>query len=130
MRACALEGRHHQWRGGITGHIDCWFNHRQGLCARQAVQLKKGDYVLRVHLRHDSATLLGQLKSMPLVVERQLGEPITVPVYATNNDAIKKAATVRERALFPGGHAPGPESNQVLNYPCWVCCLERCAPTP
>lgn len=68
----------------------------------QAVQLKKGDYVLRVHLRHDSASLLGQHKSLPLVLERQLGEPVTVPIYASNSDALKRGFTVKDRALHAG----------------------------
>ena len=55
----------------------------------QAVQLTKGDYTVRLFLRHDSATLLGQLKNLPMVVERQLGEPVSVPVYATNSVSIK-----------------------------------------
>ena len=68
----------------------------------QAVQLKKGEYTIRVFLRHDSASLLGQMKGLPLVVERQLGEPVTVPVYGSNRDAVRKTNPCKERVLHPG----------------------------
>ena len=66
------------------------------------MQLKKRDYIIRLLLRHDSATLLGKLANLPLVMARQMAEPVAVPVYATNSDAVKKASPVKERTLFAG----------------------------
>ncbi|KAL0024941.1 hypothetical protein WJX77_004746 [Trebouxia sp. C0004] len=64
--------------------------------------LKKGDYVIRLQLRHDDAVLLDKMKEIPVVVERKLKEALTVPVYATNRDAVKGGKAVKERALIPG----------------------------
>lgn len=64
--------------------------------------LKKGDYVIRLQLRHDDAVLLDKMKDTPVVVERKLKDPITVPVYATNREAVKGGKAVKERALHPG----------------------------
>lgn len=64
--------------------------------------LKKGDYVIRLQLRHDDAVLLDKMKDTPVVVERKLKDAITVPVYATNREAVKGGKAVKERALHPG----------------------------
>ena len=64
--------------------------------------LKKGDYVIRLQLRHDDAVLLDKMKDLPVVVERKLKEAVSVPVYATNRDAVKGSKPVKERALHPG----------------------------
>jgi hypothetical protein len=39
------------------------------------VQLSKGEYVVRLLLRHDSHELLDKLKSLPLVMSRKLDTP-------------------------------------------------------
>ncbi len=63
--------------------------------------LKKGDYTIRLQLRHDDAALLDKMKEVPVVVERKLKDAVTVPVYA-NRDAVKGGKAVKERALHPG----------------------------
>ena len=99
----------------------------------EAVQLKKGDYTIRVILRHDDAALLERLKGMPLVVERKLEAPLAVPVYASNSDALRGANAVgRERWLAAGERAayflgPVPEDKLPKDATpggwvrCWVC---------
>ena len=64
--------------------------------------LKKGDYAIRLQLRHDDAVLLDKMKDIPVVVERKLKEPLTVPVYATVRDAVKGAKPVKERSMYAG----------------------------
>ena len=64
--------------------------------------LKKGDYTIRLQLRHDDAVLLGKMKDLPVVVESKLKDGIVVPVYATNRDAVKGGKAVKERALHAG----------------------------
>lgn len=66
------------------------------------MDLKKGEYVIRLQLRHDDAALLDKLNDLPVVVEKKLKEPITVPVYANNRDAVKAGKAVKERSLHPG----------------------------
>ena len=68
-----------------------------------AVDLKKGDYVIRLQLRHDDAALLDTMNDTPVVIERKLKEPVTVPVYVNNRDAVKGGkASAKERTLCPG----------------------------
>ena len=67
--------------------------------------LKKGDYIIRLQLRHDDAALMDKMKDIPVTVERKLKEPVTVPVYLSNRDAVrdaKGAKTLKERNLYPG----------------------------
>ena len=64
--------------------------------------LKKGEYTIRLQLRHDDAALLDKMKDVPVVVERKLKEPVMVPVYATVRDAVKAAKPVKERSLYAG----------------------------
>ncbi|PRW39066.1 Tripeptidyl-peptidase 2 isoform A [Chlorella sorokiniana] len=72
----------------------------------EPVQLKKGEYTIRVVLRHDDAGLLDKLKAMPMVVERKLDQAIQVPVYDTNSDAVKGSnAVTKERTLCKGERA-------------------------
>ena len=67
------------------------------------VDLKKGDYVIRLQLRHDDAALLEKMNDVPVVIERKLKEPITLPVYANNRDAVKGGKpSAKERTLYPG----------------------------
>ena len=64
--------------------------------------LKKGDHIIRLQLRHDDTVLLDKMKDLPVVVERKLKEPLTVPVYGTVRDAVKAAKPVKERSLYAG----------------------------
>ena len=64
--------------------------------------LKKGEYTIRLQLRHDDAVLLDKMKDVPVVVERKLKEPLTVPVYDTVRDAVKGGKPVKERSMYAG----------------------------
>lgn len=67
------------------------------------VDLKKGDYTVRLQLRHDDAALLDKMNELPVVIERKLKEPINLSVYSNNRDAVKGAeAITNERTLYPG----------------------------
>ncbi|KAK9867034.1 hypothetical protein WJX84_006426, partial [Apatococcus fuscideae] len=65
-------------------------------------QLAKGDYTIRVLLRHESVPLLEKLRDKVCIVERELGEKVTVPIYTRNSDSIKAASTVKDKTMFPG----------------------------
>jgi tripeptidyl-peptidase-2 len=69
----------------------------------EAVDLRKGDYIIRLVLRHDDAALLSTLRALPLVLERKLDPPIAVPAYETAADSLAARQPVsKERALRPG----------------------------
>ncbi|KAG2389080.1 hypothetical protein C9374_014480 [Naegleria lovaniensis] len=51
-------------------------------------KLKKGDYVLRVLLRHDSLPLLQKFKNHPLIISHALAKPISLKFYKNVNGAL------------------------------------------
>lgn len=63
------------------------------------VQLGKGDYTLRLLLRHDDVQLLEKLKGTCVVVRRKLEEAVAVPVYGTYKDTVTGGDTVGEMFL-------------------------------
>mmetsp|Transcript_28630 Transcript_28630/g.91316 ORF Transcript_28630/g.91316 Transcript_28630/m.91316 type:complete len:570 (+) Transcript_28630:973-2682(+) len=64
--------------------------------------LKKGDYTVRVQIRHDDESLLFKMKDMPLVLERALKDPITLPVYTSVDQAARRGAEAKEAVLSAG----------------------------
>jgi hypothetical protein len=52
------------------------------------------------------AGLLEKLKALPCVVERKLGDAISVPVYASHAASLKAGKdTVKDRGLYAGERA-------------------------
>lgn len=68
----------------------------------EEVKLKKGDYTLRLLLRHDDAATLDALRALPLVVERRLESAVAVPAYDTNGDSVRGGPAAKDRTLCPG----------------------------
>ncbi len=66
------------------------------------VSLGKGKYTLKLWVRHDTRSKLEGLKSMPLALERPLGSPITLPIYATRVNAVNGGPSFRSKWLEPG----------------------------
>ena len=64
------------------------------------------------HLDHGScsSTLTADgstcMQSLPMVLERQLGEPVTVPCYGDVRRATRRASPLKERSLCPGMPQP------------------------
>lgn len=70
-----------------------------------SVDLKKGEYTIRLMLRHEDPALLEKLRALPLVLEKKLDSPILIPIYGTAAAAINKGGvdvSGKERALVPG----------------------------
>jgi tripeptidyl-peptidase-2 len=67
------------------------------------VELKKGEYTVRVLLRHDDPSVLDKMKALPLLAERTLGTAVTVPVYGMHADSVMgKNAVTKEKTLCRG----------------------------
>ena len=67
-----------------------------------AVSLGKGNYTLKLWLRHDNRTKLESLKSATMSLDRSLGSPVTLSVYSTLIDAMQGGAKFRSKWLAPG----------------------------
>ena len=54
------------------------------------------------------AGLLEKLRAMPAVVERKLGDAISVPVYASHMASLRGGAkdAMKDRGLYPGARPP------------------------
>ncbi|CAG4953707.1 unnamed protein product [Colias eurytheme] len=71
--------------------------------SKYSVKLEKGEYTVRLSVRHDSKALLERLQDAPLVVQQRLAQPITLDAYCSMHAALtggKKFTT----ATLPAGN--------------------------
>lgn len=76
-----------------------------------------GDFTIRVALRHTDATVLDKFRDLPLVVERKLDTPLSVPVYASLAEAVSGGEQVKEFTLCTDASAAlylGPPAEDKL----------------
>lgn len=67
------------------------------------VELKKGEYMVRVLLRHDDPSVLDKMKALPLLAERTIGTAVSVPVYGMHADSVMGTnAVTKEKTLCRG----------------------------
>ena len=64
-----------------------------------SAQVPKGEYTIRVALRHDCADVLERLRDLPLRLDRAVDAPITVPVHSTLAAATIGGSAASERYL-------------------------------
>ncbi|XP_037509766.1 tripeptidyl-peptidase 2 [Rhipicephalus sanguineus] len=74
---------------------------------RYSTKLEKGDYVLRVHVRHEQSALVERLSDMPLELSHKLPSAIALDAYRSQGQAMiasaKKFAPLMTR---PGAQVP------------------------
>ncbi|KAH7963822.1 hypothetical protein HPB52_023145 [Rhipicephalus sanguineus] len=89
----------------------CFFN------MQYSTKLEKGDYVLRVHVRHEQSALVERLSDMPLELSHKLPSAIALDAYRSQGQAMiasaKKFAPLMTRpgAQVPVYLAPLPSDN-------------------
>lgn len=81
-------------------------------------KLEKGDYTLKMHVRHEKKDLLERLTDMPLLLSQKLCNPINLDVYASQSQAIiggKKmvAASIPPGHILPLYVAPMTNENKI-----------------
>ncbi|XP_015173140.1 PREDICTED: tripeptidyl-peptidase 2 isoform X4 [Polistes dominula] len=81
-------------------------------------KLEKGDYTIKMHVRHEKKELLDRLTEMPLLLSQKLNNPITLDVYASQTQALiggKKmvAASIPPGHIFPLYVAPISNENKL-----------------
>lgn len=74
-------------------------------------KLEKGDYTLKMHVRHEKRDLLEKLTDMPIFLSQKLSTPINLDIYANHLQAMiggKKmvSASIPPGHLFPVYIAP------------------------
>ncbi|PSN55100.1 hypothetical protein C0J52_01886, partial [Blattella germanica] len=55
--------------------------------SKYIVKVEKGDYVLKLHVRHEKKDLLDKLVDQPLLLSQKLPAPVTLDVYASQTQA-------------------------------------------
>ncbi|XP_043258788.1 tripeptidyl-peptidase 2 isoform X2 [Colletes gigas] len=78
-------------------------------------KLEKGDYTLKMHVRHEKKDLLDRLTDMPLLLSQKLSNPISLDVYVSQSQAIIGGKKMVAASIPPGHILPlyiAPMSNE------------------
>lgn len=78
-------------------------------------KLEKGDYTLKMHIRHDKKDLLDRLTEMPILLSQKLSSPINLEVYANHSQAVIGGKKMVAASIPPGHILPlyiAPVSNE------------------
>ncbi|XP_041482803.1 tripeptidyl-peptidase 2-like isoform X1 [Lytechinus variegatus] len=67
------------------------------------LKLDKGDYTLRLQVRHDKKEMLDKLKDMVLLIDQKLSSSLSVDVYQTVNGALNGKAKFGSTMTVPRG---------------------------
>lgn len=65
------------------------------------VKVEKGDYVLKLHVRHEKKDILEKLSDLPLLIAQKLSNTINMDVYASQSEAMICGKKI-SRAILPG----------------------------
>ncbi|HEB60769.1 MAG TPA: hypothetical protein ENJ06_02990, partial [Phycisphaeraceae bacterium] len=69
---------------------------------KETVSLKKGDYTLRFHLRHDDPSMLEEVEDLPLTLDISLPHPVALKAYAMPDDARDDGPTLHNVKVAAG----------------------------
>ncbi|KRT78345.1 Peptidase, partial [Oryctes borbonicus] len=56
--------------------------------SKYTIKLSKGDYTIKLHIRHDKKDYLDKLADAPLLLNQKLTNPITLDVYSSHSQAV------------------------------------------
>uniref|UniRef100_A0A2A4JXG6 Uncharacterized protein n=1 Tax=Heliothis virescens TaxID=7102 RepID=A0A2A4JXG6_HELVI len=71
--------------------------------SKYTTKLEKGDYTLRLNIRHENKSLLEKLQDLPAIIQQRLQQPITLDVYCSPSLAITGGKKFTSGPL-PSGH--------------------------
>ncbi|CAB3241271.1 unnamed protein product [Arctia plantaginis] len=74
--------------------------------SKYSVKLEKGDYTLRLNIRHENKGLLEKLQDLPAIIQQRLQQPITVDVYCSQSQALTGGKKFSSAALASGTLLP------------------------
>ncbi|XP_057365075.1 tripeptidyl-peptidase 2-like [Daphnia carinata] len=69
-------------------------------------KLEKGDYTLRLHVRHEKKEFLEKLQDMPVLIGQKLASPITLDIYGTHNQALIQGKKLTSATIHKGTTVP------------------------
>nr|CAH0110775.1 unnamed protein product [Daphnia galeata] len=69
-------------------------------------KLEKGDYTLRLHVRHEKKDLLEKIQDMSVLIGQKLASPITMDIYGTHNQALIQGKKLSSSVIHQGSTVP------------------------
>lgn len=69
-------------------------------------KIEKGDYTLKMHVRHEKKELLERLNEMPLLLAQKLSSTINLDVYASQTQALVGGKKMASASIPPGQILP------------------------
>lgn len=64
--------------------------------------MEKGDYTLKMHVRHEKKDLLERLNDMTLLISQKLSSPISLDIFASQSQAIIGGKKMMGATIPPG----------------------------
>ncbi|CAK1602567.1 unnamed protein product [Parnassius mnemosyne] len=74
--------------------------------SKYSVKLEKGEYVLRLNVRHDNRALLERLQELPVALQQRLPQPIALDVYCEHAQALTGGKKFTSASLASGNLLP------------------------
>ncbi|KAL0901074.1 hypothetical protein ABMA27_006396 [Loxostege sticticalis] len=74
--------------------------------SKYSVKLEKGEYVLRLNVRHENRSLLEKLQEIPVLMQQRLAQPITLDVYCSQHQATIGGKKFSSASLSNGNIMP------------------------
>lgn len=79
------------------------FSSNMFICVLQyPIKLEKGDYTIRLQVRHDKKELLDKVKDMPLLLRHKLSTALTLDAYDSHAQALVNGKKFMSRMMLPG----------------------------
>ncbi|XP_042890415.1 tripeptidyl-peptidase 2-like isoform X3 [Penaeus japonicus] len=75
-------------------------------CTKYSLKLEKGEYTIRLHVRHERPDLLEKLSDLPLTVLTKLSQEVKLDVYTSFNAAVTCGKKAQSLSLGTGAVQP------------------------